>query len=1003
MSRQHLSFVAGLLVVVGVFGSFVACQGSGVTGPVGEPEPGATQFLSDDPLATSGGSDLSGGADAGTAADTGTSAPPTDAGPKTDEAARAIEEADVVKVAGTRLYALSKVGGLSIVDVGTRDKLSLLGRWRTPGRPFEMYVRDGVVFAMIDGFPDWSYDGWVGGTVRQTGKVVALDVRDPQAIKNLGEFLVPGEVSDSRIVGDVLYVVSHQNGSCWNCAARPGTFVMSLNVKEPRAIAEIDQLGFTTETVGWSYWRRSVSATDKRLWIGGPDWSWTTGSKPRSTIQALDVSDPTGKLVLGAAVTLDGQIQSRWQMDEVGGVLRVITQPGGWTGLEPIVETFTVESSTKVTPLGRTTIKLPRPETLMSVRFDGTRGYAITTERKDPLFTIDLTDPAKPKQMGELEMPGWIMYLEPRGDRLLGLGFDNGNPEGAMTVSLFDVADLAAPKMLKRVNFGKGWASAPEDADRIHKAFRVLDAEKLILVPFSSYDWRSSDGKCHRAESGVQLVDWKDDSLTLRGVAEIWGQPRRALLHDGRLFAISDTQVATFDIADRGKPLPKAQISLANPSHKAVVVGEHLVQLSHDWFTQHAKIVVMPRKDLDRAVPTGTLDLSPMLGVDTCGYYGWTSWWNARLFVRGTKVVVVVPTYGYYGGKGAPTLIGVVDLSDPSRPTLVGKASLSLGGDGDYGYGAVYGDGAYGYGYGGGAVLSAGDSLVLAGDTLVRLASTRTWDSVTRAYGPAVTTLSTVDLRDPASPRAGATTTLSAASGYTALQVAGTKVVTSRWVPFADGKVQFFVDEIDVADPAAPRVVRSINVPGSLLAWDGEGRRVLTVDYRRTAFATDSYATCDAAASKGDVTVFSWEDKQCIVVHRVLRRLAVEGGVATLLDSAELPKGVVTGARVGGARVVLAGSEALTVVDGLRAPSISSRPIALPGKSYGYYYSYGSSFWMDGTRAAALSGGRLYTLDLDKAVVRNTTPLETGYYATDVSFAPDAMYVSLGDLGAFAL
>ena len=77
------------------------------------------------------------------------------------------------------------------------------------------------------------------------------------------------------------------------------------------------------------------------------------------------------------------------------------------------------------------------------MRFDGPRGYAITAERKDPLFTIDLSNPALPKQAGELEMPGWIFHMEPRGDRLIGFGYDDTDASQAnLAVSLFDVSDL---------------------------------------------------------------------------------------------------------------------------------------------------------------------------------------------------------------------------------------------------------------------------------------------------------------------------------------------------------------------------------------------------------------------------------------------------------------------------------------------------------------------------------------------------------------------------------
>lgn len=69
-----------------------------------------------------------------------------------------------------------------------------------------------------------------------------------------------------------------------------------------------------------------------------------------------------------------------------------------------------IGSSEDITPMGSTAMQLPRPESLRAVRFDGDRGYAITFEQTDPLFTLDLTDPAAPRQVGELEIPGWVTH-----------------------------------------------------------------------------------------------------------------------------------------------------------------------------------------------------------------------------------------------------------------------------------------------------------------------------------------------------------------------------------------------------------------------------------------------------------------------------------------------------------------------------------------------------------------------------------------------------------------
>lgn len=1021
MSSQNrrLALISAPFVALATASIALVGCGEGTSRPLAEPVPGQTIFESDDPSWSGGGdkgaaapngsyddAGMSSGADAGASSDTGaaTDAAAEDGG--STDPARAIEEADIVKVDGSRLYALSRTGGLSIIDVGTRDQLKFLGRYRTSGDAFEMYVRGGVVLAMVNGFQDWSYDDKGNYSSNQTSRVLALDVKDPAHIAKLGDFEVAGEVSDSRVVGDVMYVVSQENGYCWHCSPLPGTHVLSLAIKDPLAIHKVDEVEFSSPNQGYSWWKRSVTATTSRFYIAGPEWSWTGSTPPRSTIQVLDVSDPNGKLTVGAQVGLEGMIQSRWQMDEAGGVLRVITQPGGWAGLAPTVQTFTVASSSDVRPLGQTSLVLPMPETLMSVRFDGARAYAITTERKDPLFTIDLSDPAKPKQVGELQMPGWIYYMEPRGDRLLGLGFDNGNPDGAMTVSLFDVSDLKTPTMLKRVNFGGSWASAVEDQDRIHKAFAVLDAEHLIMVPFASNDWWSSDGKCHGSTSGVQLIDWQSDTLKLRGVADVWGTPRRAFLHDQRLFAVSDAKVATFDVADRDAPAKKASLDLSFTAHKSVVVGDSVVVLANDGWTGRAQLSVVPRADVTQATPT-TIDLSPMLD-QSCGYYGWSSWWSAGLYANGGYVYVVVPSAYAYDKSGAytsSTLVGVIDARNPKAPRLVGKAKLSgldglFGSYGNYGYYGGYG--YYGYGS---SNLDPGQATVQRGDVLVSM--TTEWASTDGAEPSATTRFATLDLRDPANPRAGKPLALPSRRPYTGLQVSGGHVMTSHAEPTDSGRVRYYVDELDLSDPLAPKLARSVNVPGSLVSFDAAASRAVTVDYRRTVTPAVDFDSCTKPADGRDSSWFDYGSKSCVAVHRTFRLSTLTGSTAFFLGSLDVPSPAIDEVVVADGRVLLRSrydyqngyqlSDRAWVLDGVRAGGLTlSEPVLLGGNSY---YGYGGPTRALGDRALVLDGsGWAKVLDLASPRVVRSGRIDY-YWAYDVTMTADTAYASLGDYG----
>jgi hypothetical protein len=107
--------------------------------------------------------------------------------------------------------------------------------------------------------------------------------------------------------------------------------------------------------------------------------------------------------------------------------------------------------------------------------------------------------------------------------------------------------------MLSRVSFGSLYSAndrtiltyeLPEDQDRIQKAFRSL-SNGLVVVPFSS-----STDVCqgNRGNSGVQLIDWKQDSLQSRGLLEMAGNPRRAFQVGNSVIAVSDSNVSSFDL-----------------------------------------------------------------------------------------------------------------------------------------------------------------------------------------------------------------------------------------------------------------------------------------------------------------------------------------------------------------------------------------------------------------------------------------------------------------------
>lgn len=812
-SRVFVSLSLGSLLVLAA-----GCSSSPTEqGPSSDPDSG--YFESSVPGARNGLNAGSGGATSGPSA----GGPIIDLDDSGGEVAREIAEADIIQLQGSTLYALSRTGGLSIIDVSEPSALKLLGRYRTSFTPFEMYVKDGIVFAM---YTDWGQfvleegtdDKWVW---KQTSALLALDAKDPAHISKVGEFDLPGEISDSRLVGDVLYAVSYQNGSCWNCDVAPNTNVVSINVSDPSSPVAVDHLTFDDESPEYGWGKRSITVTTDRIYVAGPEYGYA--QPENSTIQVVDISDPDGDLVEGTQVSVRGQITSRWQMDEYDGVLRVISQPWQWWNetTAPTIETFTVASSQKITSLAKLPMTLPAREVLQSVRFDGPRGYAVTAVQTDPLFTIDLSNPAAPKQLGELKMPGFLYHMEPRGDRLLALGYDQGNGEGAITVSLFDVSDFANPTMIERVNFGGTWGQLPEDQDRIHKAFKIDPENELILVPFSG--WQPTDSKnwCGQSLNGVQLVDFAGDDLTLRGMTTSLGQARRAFIANDKLFTVADQEVAAYDISNRDAPAQISGVPLALNVSLTLPTGDKLVRLRQDWYSMDMRLEVVPASTPDALVASTTFNLTDYLraehGLATCGY-----WYpsNEPLFAAAGSVWAVINDVGEWSddgyGKSRTLLVGF----SPETGEVTGSLSLP------------FVAGYWGWGNTSRVVRDSAVMLMQEG-----------WDQTGSKRS-----LATVDLSDPTKPKLAYSLDLSTNDYYgsTGMLESGNEIITSyaQSVAGKDGVVRHFALRLDVENPLKPRLIGSYNVPGYVVDFDAATQTAVTLDHQPIDVAASSWEDC---------------------------------------------------------------------------------------------------------------------------------------------------------------
>jgi hypothetical protein len=784
----------------------------------GPHQTGATEFTSQPPGGSRGGvaTDGAAGAPSGAPAPAAPGAAPTGEA-ASSATARSLEEADIYKVAGSTLYVLNAYRGLQVVDLADLGNPHLVGRVPVVGTPVDLYLRGRTAFVLVS--DDFTYVLAADGSAqpRRGSRLVAVDVADPAAPRVTGELTLDGQVEDSRLVGGVLYVVSRRwwwwqwigpvdvgggVGVAGPLAPEPAAdsvFVASIDVTDPAHPAAVDRLELPA-----SGWDVHANVTTERVTLSFGAWAAdpTGAYGPLTNFQVVDISDPAGALVAGAAFTAKGTVRDRWGMDHDGatGLFRAVLDAGGNTGAA--LQIWASPAPGAVAPRSRLPIDVA--ESLTAARFDGPRVYVVTAARIDPLWTVDATDPAAPLLKGQVEMPGQLDFIEPRGDRLVALGHTNeaGQP-WQLAASLFDVADLGAPKLLSRVPFGAGYGWIAASADDLRKAFLVFDPPPagigLVLVPVQGWD-PSSWGSTR----GTQLVDYGRDALTLRGFLGHPGAVSRAFPADAagtRLVALSDQALQTIDAADRSNLKELARLDLARSVSALELVGGHVVELAGDWYGGDPELVVTPLDDPDAAEPQARLAVHAP---------------SARMFRLGDVIWLLARDWSTGAG-----WLQAVDFADPLHPVLRGRLDLTAG------EAAAFGPGWWGY----------GDEATLVGSALAIHRFTYV-TCITWPCNP-LDQVRIYDLSDPAQPHLASTVDIPGSAWSWGLMASGSFLWLTHFEWPAEPAVtptgvaqsgRYYVDRIDLTSPAEPVLLPKVNVPGVLVAASPDGTDLTTLE-----------------------------------------------------------------------------------------------------------------------------------------------------------------------------
>ncbi len=538
-----------------------------------------------------------------------------------------VDEGDIVKNDGTRLFVVSG-RRLSIMRSWPAAELSEVSHVLFDFTPKELFLRGGQVL-VLGSESAYSYGPYFyayGDTRAQL-----LDVSTLSAPRTVARWSLPGRLESSRRHGGLVRVVTESttpytysvlNGLglqtwvpydvvrastdaqlvalCWDIALRAEVLIRSRKVSElfpttqrfngQAALAPQSRMFLPAGEVAFGKTvvatidldapgpaaldlllarTEQLYASSHSLYLTTYQWDWSGASaSPSTQLHKLELSGAGVKYAGSGEV--QGTIHNQFSLDEHQDVLRVAhtawTRSPSFT-TQNFVSTLSVRDGRLVT-VGRTDPLAPG-ERIMSARFVGDVGYVVTFRQTDPLYTVDLSNPARPRVVGELHIPGFSSYIHPIDPtHLLTIG-TYVNPPGtsfarAVQLALFDVSDLANPRQTHVQLLGG--ASSSSTAQWDHHAFTYFAARKTVAIPFSTWEQGqyTSDLRVFTVDPVTGFTNkgaLAVDDLLKRGSCEWsswngscwtwWWQPsvRRSVMADEFVYGISSggVRVATVD------------------------------------------------------------------------------------------------------------------------------------------------------------------------------------------------------------------------------------------------------------------------------------------------------------------------------------------------------------------------------------------------------------------------------------------------------------------------
>ena len=306
----------------------------------------------------------------------------------------------------------------------------------------------------------------------------------------------------------------------------PGTSSNEFGMLMMTEISGQNYENVTAQAISDNGW--TVYASQKNIYVVSSSNDWTYDCYEDSSchyyshIHRFDLGNGEGLAHYANSGEVDGIINSQFFMSEYNDYLRVASDENlGWSdkknGSRLSILSLNGPQMKVVSSIG----DIGNGESLFAARMFGAKGYMVTYEQKDPLFTFDLSDPFHPVKKGELHINGYSSYIHLMDENhLLTIGED-GTETGTRTglhLQVFDVTDLANPirsahEVFEYTDHSHVWSPALDD----HHAFNYHAGSRLLSIPMVVDTWTNTPPYENNYWGGEYIYRVSPDKFDLLG------------------------------------------------------------------------------------------------------------------------------------------------------------------------------------------------------------------------------------------------------------------------------------------------------------------------------------------------------------------------------------------------------------------------------------------------------------------------------------------------------